>query len=139
MSRSRDHRYFEDSDDMVERIRRAREAFEKKTKAFQGLDWPYYEKRIIVGQKKKEDMDLVQAQTASAVPGNAAANPVPVETGSSADPEPTQPAGQAAFKAADDTSAWWSAQRAAQKSSKTAQVSPLAADESQDSQQGDAS
>ena len=57
MSRSRDGRYYEDSDDMVERIRRAREAFEKKTKAFQGPDWPHYEKRIIVGQKKKEDMD----------------------------------------------------------------------------------
>ncbi|MGH9548002.1 MAG: hypothetical protein ACRD3W_01455, partial [Terriglobales bacterium] len=65
MSRSRDHRYYEDSDDMVERIRRAREAFEKKTKAFQGPDWPYYEKRVIVGQKKKEDMDLAQAQTVS--------------------------------------------------------------------------
>ena len=38
MSRSRDHRYY-DSDDMVERIRRAKEAFEKKTRAFQGPDW----------------------------------------------------------------------------------------------------
>jgi hypothetical protein len=57
MSRSRNGRYYEDSDDMVQRIRRAREEFEKKTKAFQGPDWPYYEKRIIVGQKKKEDMD----------------------------------------------------------------------------------
>lgn len=57
MSRSHNGRYYDDSDDMVQRIRRAREEFEKKTKAFQGPDWPYYEKRIIVGQKKKEDMD----------------------------------------------------------------------------------
>src|SRR5258708_16241882 len=57
MSRSHNGRYYGDSDDMVQRIRRAREAFEKKTKAFQGPDWPYYEKRVIVGQKKKEDMD----------------------------------------------------------------------------------
>ena len=139
MSRSRDGRYYDDSDDMVERIRRAREAFEKKTKAFQGPDWPYYEKRVIVGQKKKEDMDLGQAQTASAAPGNAAANPVPAETDSSADAEPVQPTGQDASTAADDTSAWWAAQRAAQKSSKTAQDSPPAADESQDSEDGAAS
>jgi len=135
MSRSRDRRYFDDSDDMVERIRRAREAFEKKTKAFQGPDWPYYEKRIIVGQKKKEDMDLGQAQTASAAPGNAAANTVPAETDSSADAEPVQPTGQDASTAADDTSAWWAARRAAQKSPKTAQDS-LPEVESQDSEDG---
>ena len=51
MSRSRNKRYYDDSDDMVERIRRAREAFEKKTNAFQGPDWPYYDKRIISGQE----------------------------------------------------------------------------------------
>jgi hypothetical protein len=39
---------------MIERVRRARAAFEKKTRAFQGPDWPHYEKRIIVGTKKKE-------------------------------------------------------------------------------------
>jgi hypothetical protein len=139
MSRSRDGRYYEDSDDMVERIRRAREAFEKKTKAFQGPDWPYYEKRVIVGQKKKEDMNLAQAQRASAAPGNAAANPVPAETGSSAEAEPVQPTSQGASTASDDTSAWWAAQRAAQKSSKTAQDSPPAADESQDLEDGPAS
>lgn len=139
MSRSRDRRYYEDSDDMVERIRRAREAFEKRTKAFQGPDWPYYEKRIIVGQKKKEDMDLGQAKTASAAPRNAAANTVPAETDSSADAEPVQPTGHAASTTADDTSAWWAAQRAAQKSSKTAQDSPPAADESQDLEDGTAS
>jgi len=139
MSRSRDRRYYEDSDDMVERIRGAREAFEKKTKAFQGPDWPYYEKRVIVGQKKKEDLDLAQAQTASAAPGNAETSPVPAETGSSADAEPTQPAGQDASTAADDTAAWWAAQRAAQKSSKTAHNSPPAADECQDLEGGTAS
>jgi hypothetical protein len=139
MSRSRDGRYYEDSDDMVQRIRRAREAFEKRTKAFQGPDWPYYEKRVIVGQKKKEDMDLAQAQTASAAPGNAETNPVHAETGSSADSEPAQSASQDVPTGAADTSAWWAAQRAAKKSSKTAQDTPLAADESQDSQDGDAS
>ena len=46
-------RYYDDSDDMIERVRRAREAFEKKANAFQGPDWPYYDKRIIVGKKKK--------------------------------------------------------------------------------------
>ena len=113
MSRSRDGRYYEDSDDMVQRIRRAREAFEKRTKAFQGPDWPYYEKRIIVVQKKKEDMDLAHAQTASAAPSNTEENPVPAQTGSSADAEPVQPTGQDASMAADETSAWWAAQRAA--------------------------
>ena len=54
MSRSRNKRYYDDSDDMVERIRRAREAFEKKANAFQGPDWPYYDKRIIQGKKTKE-------------------------------------------------------------------------------------
>src|SRR5258707_15290758 len=107
MSRSRDGRYYEDSDDMVERIRRAREAFEKKTKAFQGPDWPYYEKRIIVGQKKKEDMDLGQQQTAYAASGNAAANTVPAETDLSTDAEPVRPTGQLASTAPDDTSACW--------------------------------
>jgi hypothetical protein len=136
MSRSRDGRYYEDSDDMVQRIRRAREAFEKRTKAFQGPDWPYYEKRIIVGQKKKEDMDLGQGQTASAASENGAGNTVPAETDLSADAEPVRPTGQLASTAADDTSAWWAAQRAAQKSSKAAQDSPPAADESQDLDDG---
>jgi hypothetical protein len=139
MSRSRDGRYYEDSDDMVQRIRRAREAFEKRAKAFQGPHWPYYEKHIIVGQKKKEDMDLAQARTASAAPGNPETIPVHAETGSSADSEPAQPAGQDVPTGAADTSAWWAAQRAAQKSSKAAQVNPPAADESRDSQDGDAS
>jgi hypothetical protein len=50
----RHRRYYDDSDDMIERVRRARAAFEKKTRAFQGPDWPHYEKRVIVGTKKKE-------------------------------------------------------------------------------------
>jgi hypothetical protein len=51
----RSRRYYDDSDDMIERVRRAREAFERKAKAFQGPDWPYYDKRIIVGKKKKPE------------------------------------------------------------------------------------
>ena len=49
----RSRRYYDDSDDMIERIRRTREAFERKANAFQGPDWPYYDKRVIVGKKKK--------------------------------------------------------------------------------------
>ena len=49
----RSRRYYDDSDDMIERIRRAREAFDRKANAFQGPDWPGYDKRIIVGKKKK--------------------------------------------------------------------------------------
>jgi hypothetical protein len=51
----RSRRYYDDSDDMIERIRRTREAFERKANAFQGPDWPYYDKRIIVGKKKKSE------------------------------------------------------------------------------------
>ena len=46
-------RYYDDSDDMIERVRRARETFDRKPNAFQGPDWPYYDERIIVGKKKK--------------------------------------------------------------------------------------
>ena len=51
----RSRRYYDDSDDMIERIRRAREAFERRANAFQGPDWPHYDKRIIVGKKKKAE------------------------------------------------------------------------------------
>jgi len=51
----RSRRYYDDSDDMIERVRRAREAFERKANAFQGPDWPHYDKRIIVGKKKKPE------------------------------------------------------------------------------------
>jgi hypothetical protein len=67
-SRSRHRRYYDDSDDMIERVRRARAAFEKKTRVFQGPDWPYYEKRVIVGRKKMEpapgSADSAASQTA---------------------------------------------------------------------------
>src|SRR6266853_6761012 len=114
MSRSRDGRYYEDSDDMVQRIRRAREAFEKKTKAFQGPDWPYYEKRVIVGQKKKEDMDVALAHAAAATPDKTEANFVPSETGSSVAAGATEPGDPST---ADDTAAWWAAHRTTQKAS----------------------
>jgi len=56
---------------MIERVRRAREAFDRKANAFQGPDWPYYDKRIIVGKKKKPEgsttSETSQSQTASPV------------------------------------------------------------------------
>jgi hypothetical protein len=115
MSRSRDSRYYEDSDDMVQRIRRAREAFEKKTKAFQGPDWPHYEKRIIVGQKKKEDMDPSLFQDNSAV---ASASTEAVSSSSSL--QPTSPPESDHATSADQTASWWTAIREAQKTSATA-------------------
>ena len=61
--------YYEDSDDMIERVRRARAAFERKANAFQGPDWPHYDKRIIVGKKTKEEFLAEQAQnSASTLP-----------------------------------------------------------------------
>ena len=64
-------RYYDDSDDMIERVRRAREAFERKANAFQGPDWPYYDKRIIVGKKKKPEAsassETPQPQTTSPI------------------------------------------------------------------------
>ncbi len=67
MSRSRNGRYYDDSDDMVQRIRRAREEFEKKTKPFPGPACPYTEQRSFLGQQKKEDMDPSIFQDDSAV------------------------------------------------------------------------
>ena len=116
MSRSRDRRYYEDSDDMVERIRRAREAFEKKTKAFQGPDWPHYEKRIIVGRKKKEDMDPSLFQDSSTV---AFANTEAVSSSSSSSLQPTSAPENAHATTAAQTSSWWDAQREPQKTSGT--------------------
>jgi len=120
MSRSRDGRYYEDSDDMVERIRRAREAFEKKTKAFQGPDWPYYEKRVIVGQKKKEDMDAgpVQDNSSVASAGTEAVSP---------SSQPTSAAENDHATTADQTSSWWTANREAQKASGTAETTDQSA------------
>jgi hypothetical protein len=114
MSRSRDRHYYEDSDDMVQRIRRAREAFEKKTKAFQGPDWPYYEKRIIVGQKRKEDMDPSLFQDNSAV---ASADTEAVSSSSSLQPASAPESNHATT--AEQTASWWTANREAQKTSAT--------------------
>jgi len=98
MSRSRNGRYYDDSDDMVQRIRRAREEFEKKTKAFQGPDWPYYEKRIIVGQKKKEDMDpsIFQDDSAVASPTEVASSSSSLSPSSVPEVDPAKTAVQAA-------------------------------------------
>ena len=120
MSRSRDGRYYEDSDDMVQRIWRAREAFEKKTKAFQGPDWPHYEKRVIVGQKKKEDMEvgLIQDNSAVASAGT--------EAVSSSLPPNNAPENDHATTA-DQTSSWWTAHREAQKATATADTTDQSA------------
>jgi hypothetical protein len=115
MSRNRDHRYYEDSDDMVERIRRAREAFEKKTNAFQGPDWPHYEKRVIVGQKKKENMDPSLFQRVS------------VAVSSSSSSQPNRAPENDPATTADQTSSWWAAHREAQKASATAETTDQSA------------
>jgi hypothetical protein len=112
MSRSRNRRYYDDSDDMVERIRRAREAFEKKANAFQGPDWPFYDKRIIVGKKKKEDGVAAEDQPNSTVApagSDATANPPQLNTESE----------NAAVTTADQTASWWAAQREAPTTSTT--------------------
>jgi hypothetical protein len=112
MSRSRNRRYYDDSDDMVERVRRAREAFEKKANAFQGPDWPFYDKRIIVGKKKKEDVVAAEAQpnsTVAPVSSEATANP----------PQPNAVSENAAVTTADQTASWWAAQREAPKTPTT--------------------
>jgi hypothetical protein len=113
MSRSRNGRYYDDSDDMVERIRRAREAFDKKANAFQGPDWPHYDKRVIVGMKKKEDVLAAQAQADSAV-APSGTETTPVSSHQNDVPENAQ------ATTADQTSSWWAAHRQAQKASATA-------------------
>jgi hypothetical protein len=113
MSRSRNNRYYDDSDDMVERIRRAREAFEKKANAFQGPDWPYYDKRIIQGKKTKEEFLATQVQADSTV------TPASTETASAPSQQTSVP-GNGHATTADQTSSWWAAQREAQKASATA-------------------
>lgn len=64
----RSRHYYEDSDDMIERVRRARAAFERKANAFQGPDWPHYDKRIIVGKKTKEEFLAEQARNSASTP-----------------------------------------------------------------------
>jgi hypothetical protein len=72
-------RYYDDSDDMIERVRRAREAFEKKANAFQGPDWPYYDKRIIVGKKKKPETGSEESGASQASQSQNSAPALPVE------------------------------------------------------------
>ena len=115
MSRNRNERYYDDSDDMIERIRRAREAFEKKANAFQGPDWPYYDKRIIQGKKTKEEFLAAQAKA------QADSNVAPA--GSETTPASSQPNNvpeKVSVTTRDQTATWWAAQREAQKSSSTA-------------------
>ena len=113
MSRSRNNkRYYDDSDDMIERIRRAREAFDKKANAFQGPDWPYYDKRIIVGKKTKEEFLAAQAQADPTIaPGS-----TDISATSS---QPNTVPEDAPVTNPDQTSSWWVAQREAQKESAT--------------------
>jgi hypothetical protein len=121
MSRSRDGRYYEDSDDMVQRIRRAKDAFEKKTKAFQGPNWPHYEKRVIVGQKKKEDMDPSLFQ------GDSVVASASTEAVSSSSSEPNSAPENDPATTADQTSSWWTAHREAQKASASAETTDQSA------------
>jgi hypothetical protein len=98
---------------MVERIRRAREAFDKKANAFQGPDWPYYDKRIIVGKKTKEEFLAAQAQADPTIaPGS-------TETAATSSQSNTVPE-NAPVTTADQTSSWWATHREAQKTSATA-------------------
>ena len=62
--------YYDDSDDMIERVRRARSAFERKVRAFQGVNWPHYTKRLIVGKRTKEAAPAsAEDATTSAISG----------------------------------------------------------------------
>ena len=72
-------RYYDDSDDMIERVRRAREAFDKKANAFQGPDWPYYDKRIIVGKKKKPGTGSEDSGASQTSQAQNSASTLPVE------------------------------------------------------------
>jgi hypothetical protein len=72
-------RYYDDSDDMIEQVRRAREAFEKRANAFQGPDWPYYDKRIIVGKKKKPGTGSEESGASQASQSQNSAPTLPVQ------------------------------------------------------------
>jgi hypothetical protein len=72
-------RYYDDSDDMIERVRRAREAFDRKANAFQGPDWPYYDKRIIVGKKKKPGPGSEDSAASQTAQSQDSASTLPVE------------------------------------------------------------
>ena len=103
----RNKHYYDDSDDMIERVRKAREAFEKKIRAFQGVDWPYYTERVIKGQLKKEDAP-------GQVPAPTSNPQEPSSVTAGADQVPIT--NNAEQKNPDETAAWWAAKRAAQKS-----------------------
>jgi hypothetical protein len=99
----RNKRYYDDSDDMIERVRKAREAFDKKIRSFQGVDWPYYTKRTIKGQLK-ETGDALGQQTSN----------------DTQDPEPNPPSAQASTAEVDSASqqttahqaaSWWATRR----------------------------
>jgi hypothetical protein len=113
--RKQHSRYYEDSDDMVERIRRLRAAFEKKINSFQGVDWPYYEKRVIVGKKKKDEAPTADPSLSGAGeskeemrgPTLSEASPASPVDCLQGPPNDSLPSGE--------TSAWWAAQRRVQK------------------------
>lgn len=105
-------RYYEDSDDMVERIRRLKEAFERKIHSFQGADWPYYAKRVIVGKKKNDEAPIAVAQPGTVesdlgvvqIPTPEA--PIPVSPGNSSRED-----AEGGVSSSDQTSNWWEARR----------------------------
>lgn len=70
----RSRRYYDDSDDMIDRIRRARQAFDRKANAFQGPDWSGYDKRIIEGKKKKPATSEASATSETSQSQNSASN-----------------------------------------------------------------
>ncbi len=113
--RKQHSRYYEDSDDMVERIRRLRAAFEKKINSFQGVGWPYYEKRVIVGKKKRDEVPAADPSLAGASEGEEG-----MQGPSSSEPRPASPVDRLQgvpndSLPPDETSAWWAAQRRVQK------------------------
>ena len=131
MPSSRDPHYYDDSDDMVERIRKAREAFDQKTKAFQGPDWPYYEKREIVGRKKKEEMEASAVEDTTVVSANADLAPT-----SSA--QLAVEAGSGGAESAEQRSEWWTARRSSQEvAAATANIDQVAHETTQSDNKAD--
>ena len=65
----RSRRYYDDSDDMIDRVRRVRAAFEKRVNGFQGADWPHYLKRTIIGKKKAEALTPAESSPAEQISG----------------------------------------------------------------------